>query len=243
MACCDADQLKGELFFRWPSIGVPEIVEALKHLHALGRIKFFRGSDETFCQILSWNRHQKVHKPSAFRYRNHYEDFRETVPECCGTSEAPEQDPPPLRLPDSETPSLPDSQLQGSASRRAEADSHTNNNGPTFSDLMALVREHLYVPDGKPAAEWKESRDGSILKQLLKRHGAGDLACAIEGLAILRDFPGHYADSVDWPHWPKPGNKLDLRAIYNNKSGVLPMFTLATQAFWKRANTRPSDEQ
>jgi hypothetical protein len=109
---------------------------------------------------------------------------------------------------------------------------------PTFRDLMALVCAYLYTPDGKPSAGWSEARDGSILKELLKHHVARDIAIAIEGLAILRDFPGVYADAIDWPFWPKPGQKTDLRALYNNRSGVVPVFTLATQAYWKRENSR-----
>jgi hypothetical protein len=108
----------------------------------------------------------------------------------------------------------------------------------TIRGLLGLVRSFLYVPDGTPPHGWDVARDGSILKQLCKRYTTDAIAIAIEGLALLRDFPGLYADAIDWPHWPKPGQKTDLRALYNNSSGVVSVFTLATQAYWKRENSR-----
>src|SRR5260370_30833207 len=96
------------MFFAWSAVGVPEIAEALRPLCALGRVKFYRAGDELFCQIVNWTKHQQVHKPSAFRYREHYQkqgkDFTEVVPEWCGTGEAPARESPPPRLPDSQTP-------------------------------------------------------------------------------------------------------------------------------------------
>ncbi len=242
MARCDPDRLKGEMFCFWKDVGVPEIIPALRRLHSLGRITFFQGSDELFCQIVTWERHQKVHKPSRFRYRQLHEDFRQIVPEWCGTSEAPVRVSPPPRLLDSQTPRPQESQLQGGASRPAKRKADASQGTPTFRELMGLVRAHLYTPDGKPASGWDEARDGSILKELLKHDRADEVAIAIEGLAILRDFPGVYADAVDWPYWPQPGQKADLRPLYNNKSGVLPVFSLAMQAYWKHANGRAGTE-
>jgi hypothetical protein len=245
MARCDPDLLKGEVFYRWGAVGVPEISEALSRLAALGRVKFFQGGDEHFCQILSWERHQKVHKPSNFRYCEQYKDFREVVPEWCDTSEALVRESPPPRLPDSQTPRRPESQPDGGATRRAGTNEHTDN-GPTISDLMDLVRKRLYVPDGKPPADWNERREVSTLKQLLKRHSARDVALAIEGVALVRDFPGVYVDVVDWRDQDDgratlhPGAKATLRVLHGSRSGVLPMFTIATNAYWKRADSRPA---
>ncbi|HKB49651.1 MAG TPA: hypothetical protein VKC57_18215, partial [Ktedonobacterales bacterium] len=106
---------------------------------------------------------------------------------------------------------------------------------------MELVRKHLYA-DGTPPADWDEARDGSILKELLKQRSAKDVAIAIEGVALVRDCPGVYADAVDWL---RPGEKITLRALYNSKSGLLSMFTIATQAYWKHANRRqgPQDKR
>ena len=121
MAGCDADRLKGELFFAWPTIGAAEIKDALRRLYNLGRIRFYRGSDDWFCQIVHWDRHQKVHKPSDFRYVKLYADFPERVPEWCGTNEAHVPESPPPRLPESQTPRPQENQLHGNASRRAKA--------------------------------------------------------------------------------------------------------------------------
>ncbi len=136
------------------------------------------------------------------------------------------------------TSAFAESQLHGGASRRAGRNEDTSDSEPTFCELMDLVRKHLYVPDGTPPEYWDVARDGSILKVLLKRHGPREVAIAIQGVAIVRDHPGIYADAVDWPDWRTPGGKLTLRALHNSRSGVLPMFTIATQAYWKRENTR-----
>ena len=90
-APCDPDRLKGEMFFAWSAVGVPEITGALRHLSALSRVKFFQAGDELFCDIVSWPKHQTIHKPSAFRYRVHYSKqdkaFAPVVPQWCRTGE------------------------------------------------------------------------------------------------------------------------------------------------------------
>src|SRR6266516_4879675 len=107
-APCDPDRLKGEMLFAWGVVGVPEITGALRHLSALGRVKFYQAGDELFCQVVNWARHQQINKPSKFRYREHYakqgKEFTEVVPEWCGTSEGGDRHSPPPRLLDSETP-------------------------------------------------------------------------------------------------------------------------------------------
>jgi len=246
-AACDPERLKGEMFYGWEAVGVDEIKEALRNLLTLKRIEFCRGSDELFCRMLTWDRHQKVHKPSKFRYCEQYEDFRETVPDWCGTDHALHQEAPPPRLLDPKTRRLLETQLHGGASRRTRTDKGTDGGVPTFSELMGLVRKHLYVPDGRPPAGWAEPRDGSILKQLLKRRGARDVAIAIEGVAVVRDFPGVYADAVNWQDHDgrstlPPHAKTTLKALYGSRSGVLPMFSIATHAYWKRANSRSDAE-
>jgi len=247
-ASCDPDRLKGEMFYGWGAVGVSEIKQALSKLFSLKRIQFYQGSDELFCQILTWDRHQKVHKPSRFRYAEQYADFRETVPDWCGTGEAPNPECPHPRLSDSKTPRLEENQLHGGAPRRTATKETNDTGGPTFSELMSLVRKHLYVPDGRPPGDWEERRDGSILKQLLKRYSGRDVAIAIEGLAVVRDFPGVYADAVTWQRPGNaqntlgPGAKTTLRALYGSRSGVLPVFSMATQAYWKRMNARPDAE-
>lgn len=110
-----------------------------------------------------------------------------------------------------------------------------------FAALMELVRQHLYLPDGRlpqmmvKGRPWTSAREGSVLKQLLKRYSPRDVAIAIEGLALVRDFPGLYADPVAWL---VPGHKVTLLALYWTRSGSLSTFTIATQAYWKWHNSR-----
>lgn len=99
MADCTPELLKGEMFAYWPAVGVPEITEALRHLFRSGRVVFFASHDRTFAQILSWDQHQHVHKPSQFRYSNSLKDFAETVPEWCGTSAGIVRDSPDSLIP------------------------------------------------------------------------------------------------------------------------------------------------
>jgi hypothetical protein len=180
-------------------------------------------------EICNWRKHQKIDHPAKSR-----------IGPLAKLSRAPREDvasvsrldlgPRTLDL----GPGTKD-QLHDGATRRAETTSHDNGSDPTFGDLMGLVRQHLYVPDGKPPADWDDGRDGSIVKQLLKAYSPRDVGIAIEGLALVRDHPGVFADEVDWL---KRGQKVTLRALYHSSSGVLPMFTIATQAYWKHANTR-----
>ncbi len=57
----------------------------------------------------------------------------------------------------------------------------------------------------------------------------------IEGLALLRDAPGLYADPVEWL---APGAKVTSRALLR-KCGVATVMTLAHRAYWSAANRRP----
>lgn len=67
-APCDADRLKGEMFYFWESIGVDAIEAGLSALEIAGRIHRYRVGDDTYCRITSFSKHQKVHKPSKFRH-------------------------------------------------------------------------------------------------------------------------------------------------------------------------------
>lgn len=104
---------------------------------------------------------------------------------------------------------------------------------PEREELWTAIRTHLYSPDGTPPTGWEESRDASILRALQAKHSASDILAAIEGVAVLRDFPGRYGDPVDWL---KAGDKVTLRALYNTRSGVCPLFSLAVAACHRRAN-------
>lgn len=142
---------------------------------------------------------------------------------------------------DTFAPSLPPSPAVAVAVASALRTTTTAPTAPAQAEraeLWTLIRRCLYVPDGSPPADWDESRDGSILRELSKHHTPIEIAAAIEGLAILRDRPGQGADTVSWL---KSGEKITLRALYNSRSGVLQMFAIATQAYWRSVNERPRD--
>jgi len=103
-----------------------------------------------------------------------------------------------------------------------------------------LIRTKLYTPDGTPPEGWDEGRDGSILKRLRRHYSWTQIFAAIEGLALVRDEPGRYADEVGWM---RPGDKVTLKALYNTRSGVTTTWAIATQAFWKRENGRPAKDK
>lgn len=100
-----------------------------------------------------------------------------------------------------------------------------------YGVLLRLVREHLWVPDGKPPVGWDDRREGSVLKRLLAHRSVSQIEIAILGLAQLRE-----AGLVDWL---KPGAKVTCRALYNSRSGVSQMFELATAEYWKSTKKRP----
>lgn len=106
---------------------------------------------------------------------------------------------------------------------------------PTFAQLFALVREHLWVPDGRCPEGWGDRREGSVLKQLLARYHASEIEVAILGLAQLRD-----RGLIDWL---KPGQKVTCRALYHTRSGVCQMFELATQEYWRTAKRTAKDKK
>lgn len=103
-APCDPDTVKAQMFYRWSAVGVPEITEALHALSRIGRIVRYQVGDDTYASIPTWNTHQKVHKPSSFRYPDASKGVAVEVPEECGTSEAPLPASPHPRHLDSQTP-------------------------------------------------------------------------------------------------------------------------------------------
>jgi hypothetical protein len=80
------------------------------------------------------------------------------------------------------------------------------------------------------------ARDGSILKQLLSRRSADDIAHAIEGLALLRDRPDECPDTPNCLRGCR-GQGLDLRLLWA-RTDLTPMWTLATRAYWRHVNRR-----
>lgn len=67
-APCDPDRIKGEMFFAWAEVGLPNISEALLALSRAGRIRRYRVGDDVYCRIVQFGKHQAVHNPSKFRY-------------------------------------------------------------------------------------------------------------------------------------------------------------------------------
>lgn len=100
-----------------------------------------------------------------------------------------------------------------------------------YTTLFPLIREHLWLPDGKPPVAWDERREGSVLKRLLVHKSVSQIEVAILGLARLRE-----SGQVSWL---KPGAKVTCRALYNSRSGVSQMFELATREYWLIAKKRP----
>ena len=85
-APCTPKKLQGELFWSWSAVGVPEITGALQALTELGRIVPYVVGDETFCRIVNWAKHQRVHKPSDFTYPTAGEPLTSWSAETPGTS-------------------------------------------------------------------------------------------------------------------------------------------------------------
>ena len=96
-----------------------------------------------------------------------------------------------------------------------------------IGQVMAAVRLYLYVPDGKPPADWSDSRDASIAQTLLKRGDSVSAICdAIEGIRLAVDRGA----LADWTPPARKGDKLTLRILYHTKHGVLPTWTVAMNA-------------
>lgn len=108
-----------------------------------------------------------------------------------------------------------------------------NCSAPAAPELMDLVRQYFYAPDGTCPTDWSEVRERSVLSALMAKYSTGDIADAIEGAAILRDYPGQYGERIDWL---EKGVKLTLRALYNTRSGVRPLFGQAVEACHRKHN-------
>lgn len=119
------------------------------------------------------------------------------------------------------------------AERRVENSPDPQKPQSVAAHFLPLIRDKLYVPDGKPPLEYAEGRDVTICAQLVQRGvKPDDIEAGIEGLAILRDKGG-----LDW--LPK-GAKVTMRALYETKSGVRPVMKLAQEACWsQRARDGP----
>jgi len=235
MCLCDPETIKARAFFRWSAVGVPEITGALRTLSALGRVQFFRGGDEWFCQIVRWRENQPVHKPSKFTYRDDYhkrgKDLVESVPEWCSTGEALVT----VQLPDTSTSRHPDTPTSRHPVSRS-AKTLTGGNGK-------LDGEH--PPEKQPtwvqqAVEiWAKyqgvithGKAGKLLKPLLASHTEAELIDALKTFASgekakygLAYFVEHFAECAKESNWFTMPDGTKIRLIdddYYKRAGAVP---------------------
>lgn len=100
-----------------------------------------------------------------------------------------------------------------------------------YQVLFPLIREHLWIPDGKPPAAWSERREGSVLKALLRHKSVSQVEVAILGLARLRD--------TGQVEWLAPKAKVTCLALYHTRCGVMQMFEKATTEYWRTVKRTP----
>lgn len=68
VAKCTAEEVKGQMFMYWPSIGLPEISDALEQLATAKRLERYTIGDDEYARIVTFDKHQSVHNPSQFRH-------------------------------------------------------------------------------------------------------------------------------------------------------------------------------
>lgn len=67
---CDPELVKGQVFFRWTSIGIDDVRESLRHLSGTGDaplLTLYTVDDQEFAKIHDWDP-SLIHKPSKFRH-------------------------------------------------------------------------------------------------------------------------------------------------------------------------------
>lgn len=86
VSLADPEIVWGEMFCYWPDVTLEAVTAALSALSNAGRIEMYAIGDVQYAAVRNW-RHQRVHKPSAFRHPR----AAGTVPEAkeCRTSDAP----------------------------------------------------------------------------------------------------------------------------------------------------------
>ena len=133
--------------------------------------------------------------------------------------------------PEGESETEPEAVKGASATHSGRAPRAGTPQGPTDGQLMQAVRRSLYAPDGQPPAGYNDGRDVTVIHALRrKRYSGDDILDAIEGLAILRE-----RGELDWL---LPGQKATMRALYNTRTGVRPVFALAQEARAKAPSVR-----
>ena len=135
VSLCDAEIVKGEMFMFWPSLGLPEISEALERLATEKRIERYTVGDAEYASIVNFHKHQgKVHNPSQFRHPRPTQGVTalEDAKLRQGSYSTPKSSgspPPPIYL-DTHTPN---SGVNGSAPKRAR-----HEYSPDFNELRTL---------------------------------------------------------------------------------------------------------
>jgi hypothetical protein len=171
-ALCDTDRLKGEMFFAWDSIGVPELEEALMTLSQTGRIRRYKVGDDTYCTIVHFERHQKVYHPSKFRH-----------------PPAPQQDSAPAsadRPSSTETLGSPPESLGSPHILDTKTPKHQDTSKRSAEKLPPdkRVDEVLaHYRERHPMRRSGSAKDRSTIAHALKQYDADELKAAIDGNA------------------------------------------------------------
>lgn len=121
VAECDPDRIKAEMFYNWSEVSEGLIVQSLDILEGAKRIRRYAVSGDTYCELPKFLVHQKIHKPSAFRYPRDSGTSEAPVPHYSSTTPAPV----PL-LVTSNHILVTSNQSLGKTSRRRAARGHTN---------------------------------------------------------------------------------------------------------------------
>lgn len=81
---CDPDYVKAQIFYLWPDVTASDIALALREYYRSGRVRLYAISDEVYCEIRAFSKHQKPNNPSKFRYPRAGEELTEeaTVALC-----------------------------------------------------------------------------------------------------------------------------------------------------------------
>lgn len=106
---------------------------------------------------------------------------------------------------------------------------------PFGGQLMPIVREILYVPDGKcprktQGGDWNERRECSVLRVLCEKYGYTETRDALYGLQLLRD--------AGQLRFAKPGTKMTTRALYVSQQESHQLFHLARITYRRSLNAR-----
>lgn len=113
VAMCDPARIKAEMFLFWEDIDLAAIEASLAQLDASKSVALYTVGVERYAEIVNWATHQKVHKPSPFRYPRPSQTPQTgttpaLVPHSTGTTPALSATSPPPRHLDTQTPRHPD---------------------------------------------------------------------------------------------------------------------------------------